>query len=68
MGIERTRRTIRVEVTDRGSGAPSVLSPDPTSPSGRGLHIVEALSDDWRVSPARDRNATTVWFTVALPA
>jgi hypothetical protein len=54
-----------VEVTDRGSGAPNVLSPDPTSLSGRGLHIVEQLSDEWGVT-APGVNAKTVWFSLSL--
>jgi anti-sigma regulatory factor (Ser/Thr protein kinase) len=66
VGVERGPDTIRVEVTDRGSGAPTVRSPDATSPSGRGLFIVEQLSDSWGVDPARDRRSKTVWFTVAL--
>jgi len=68
VGIDRTSRTIRVEVTDRGSGAPTVFSPDPTATSGRGLHIVEQLSDDWGVTAVTDRNTKTVWFTVSLPS
>jgi anti-sigma regulatory factor (Ser/Thr protein kinase) len=65
--VDLTPRTIRVQVTDRGSGAPTVLSPDPSSSSGRGLHIVEQLSDDWGVSAPRDSNAKTVWFTISIP-
>jgi two-component sensor histidine kinase len=66
VAIERTRRTVRVAVTDRGSGVPTVLSPDPTQTSGRGLKIVSKLADDWGVSSA-DANRKTVWFSVTLP-
>ena len=66
VGIDRTPGAIRVEVTDEGAGAPTVLSPDPTATSGRGLRIVDQLADDWGVTPTKGRNAKTVWFTVAL--
>ena len=68
VGVHRSAREIRVEVTDEGSGVPTVLSPDPTQPSGRGLFIVEQLADDWGVRASRDLNAKTVWFSVTLPA
>jgi two-component sensor histidine kinase len=66
--IRRSGGEIRVEVTDDGSGVPAVLSPDATQPSGRGLFIVEELSDDWGVMPSPDDTAKTVWFRVMLPA
>ncbi len=67
--VDRRGGSIRVEVTDRGgSGLPTVMSPDPTSPSGRGLFIVEQLSDSWGVAPSADSTAKTVWFTLAVPA
>ena len=56
---------VRVEVRDRGAGTPTVLSPRPTDPSGRGLRIVEALSDDWGVEEGPDGKA--VWFTLSQP-
>ncbi len=66
VAVDRTPRTIRVGVTDRGSGVPTVLSPDPGQPSGRGLSIVSKLADDWGVTTT-DANTKTVWFTVTLP-
>jgi serine/threonine-protein kinase RsbW len=68
VNVDRSNREIRVEVTDEGSGTPTVLSPDPTQPSGRGLFIVDKLADDWGVTSARDCSTKTVWFRVALPA
>ena len=54
---------IRIEATDRGSGEPRVRSPAPTDPSGRGLQIVDMLSEDWGYE--REAGAgKTVWFTV----
>ncbi len=58
--VELNRRTLRVEVHDRGGGfVPSAPSPDPTRPSGWGLYLVAELADRWGV----DSDETTlVWF------
>jgi anti-sigma regulatory factor (Ser/Thr protein kinase) len=56
---------IRVEVRDTGRGRPTVLSPSPRDPYGRGLRIVEAMSDTWGVTPAGSGKA--VWFTLSSP-
>jgi anti-sigma regulatory factor (Ser/Thr protein kinase) len=54
---------IRVEVTDSGSGTPTMRSPGPDEPSGRGLQIVDMLSDTWGVEAERP-SGKTVWFTM----
>jgi anti-sigma regulatory factor (Ser/Thr protein kinase) len=54
---------IRVEVTDSGSGTPTMRSPGPDEPSGRGLQIVDMLSDSWGVEP-ENPSGKTVWFTM----
>jgi anti-sigma regulatory factor (Ser/Thr protein kinase) len=56
-------REIRVEVTDSGSGTPTMRSPGPDEPSGRGLQIVDMLSDSWGVEPEQP-SGKTVWFTM----
>lgn len=56
-------REIRVEVTDSGSGTPTMRSPGPDDPSGRGLQIVDMLSHSWGVDPEQP-SGKTVWFTV----
>ena len=53
---------IRVEVSDSGAGSPTPLRPAPREFSGRGLHIVEEMSDAWGVIPAGAGKA--VWFTL----
>jgi anti-sigma regulatory factor (Ser/Thr protein kinase) len=60
--VIRSRDQIRIEVRDTGDGRPTPLSPAPRDPSGRGLLIVEAMSDEWGVIPASD--GKTVWFTL----
>jgi len=62
VAIERSSETIRVEARDRGGGRPTLRSPTPREPTGRGLRVVEALSDSWGIEPKDDGKA--VWFTV----
>jgi anti-sigma regulatory factor (Ser/Thr protein kinase) len=54
---------IRVEVRDTGEGRPRLLDPTSREISGRGLRIVEAMSDAWGVIPAS--NGKAVWFTLS---
>ena len=65
--IVGSTREIRVEVTDSGSGTPTMRSPGPDEPSGRGLQIVDMLSDSWGVVP-EDPSGKTVWFTMPAAA
>jgi anti-sigma regulatory factor (Ser/Thr protein kinase) len=65
--IGRSGRNVRIEVTDRAGGTPRVRSPAPEEPSGRGLKIVEMLSNDWGVD-YHPGDGKTVWFTVDAAA
>ena len=63
--IERLEGSIRVSVTDTGGGNPVVRQPTTNEPHGRGLRVVEELSDHWGVideSPGK-----TVWFSYSSP-
>ena len=60
------REAVRIEVTDVGGGSPHLQSPGPEDLTGRGLRIVEELSDDWGVQRSASRGKT-VWFKVAAP-
>ena len=51
-------------VSDAGTTAPVVKVPDHLAESGRGLHIVDQLSDAWGWTPP-DRSGKTVWATVS---
>ncbi len=58
----RAQGEIRVEVRDTNDGQPVPRSPAPLEPSGRGLLIVEAMSDTWGVTPSP--TGKTVWFVL----
>jgi serine/threonine-protein kinase RsbW len=66
--IIQSGRVIRVEATDYDDvGKPTMRSPQPTDPSGRGLRIVDALAAAWGVEH-RSAPGKTVWFTVVARA
>ncbi len=67
IAILGSSREIRVEVTDSGSGTPTMRSPGPDEPSGRGLQIVDMLSDTWGVEREQP-SGKTVWFTMPAAA
>jgi len=58
-----SRDPIRIEVSDNCKGHPRVLNPPPRNPTGRGLQIVERVSDSWGIRPTA--NGKTVWFTLS---
>ncbi len=62
---------VRVEVTDTRAEKqlPAARPPatDSLSESGRGLLLVEALADDWGVSPRRAAPGKTVWAELHMP-
>ena len=56
--------TVRVDVTDHGSASvPAVLMYDAGREGGRGLRLVEDLSDVWGMR-REGINGTTMWFEV----
>jgi anti-sigma regulatory factor (Ser/Thr protein kinase) len=63
--IEVVDRQIRIAIVDTGGGEPEIRSPNPDEPSGRGLRIVELLSDDWGVISSTSKSGKTVWFQVS---
>jgi anti-sigma regulatory factor (Ser/Thr protein kinase) len=55
--------TVRVEVTDDGGGRPRRRNPPPSSPSGRGVLLIDLLSARWGVD---DRGpGKTLWLELA---
>jgi anti-sigma regulatory factor (Ser/Thr protein kinase) len=63
--IDRTKTRLMVSVADLGAGVPSLQSPPSRQPHGRGLRIVEELSDEWGTSEA-PKKGKTVWFRLNL--
>jgi anti-sigma regulatory factor (Ser/Thr protein kinase) len=55
-------QAIRVEVTDSCAESPTLRSPGPEDVSGRGLRIVDLLSDRWGVRHSSCEK--TVWFSI----
>jgi anti-sigma regulatory factor (Ser/Thr protein kinase) len=65
--IVRSGAEVRIEITDCSGARPELRSPRPEDPHGRGLRIVDMLSDTWGVDGAPPAGKT-VWFTVARSA
>ncbi len=63
--VDRSDHHVLVSVCDRGDGTPELQSPDASEPHGRGLRIVDALSDQWGIS-STDEVGKSVWFRMSL--
>jgi anti-sigma regulatory factor (Ser/Thr protein kinase) len=63
LAIEAGGHGVRGEVADPGPGIrrQQLMRRRPTEEGGRGLFLVDALSDSWGLSDSRSR----VWFEVA---
>jgi anti-sigma regulatory factor (Ser/Thr protein kinase) len=64
--VECTTGELRIEISDTGDGSPTVRRALPQDSSGRGLHIVQTLADEWGVRPSSNGPGKTVWFTILL--
>jgi anti-sigma regulatory factor (Ser/Thr protein kinase) len=64
MTIDRSDDRVRVDVRDAGGGQAVRRSPPDSDLHGRGLQVVERLSDGWgtNISVAGDRSEKLVWF------
>jgi anti-sigma regulatory factor (Ser/Thr protein kinase) len=60
---EPGHRTLRVEVSDSGDELPRQRTPGELAASGRGLVLLDILSDQWSVRP--EPEGKTVWFELA---
>lgn len=67
LSIERTHEFVRVEVVDGGDGHPRLQTPSNSDLHGRGLQLVQRLSDQWGAIENDGRKI--VWFVrrLALP-
>ena len=66
LSIEQTGRQVRVDIADTGTGRVTRRDPEPADVSGRGLSIVEQLSDTWGVREFVDGEGKSVWFMLNL--
>ncbi|MGD3108338.1 ATP-binding protein [Streptomyces sp. YGL11-2] len=64
LALTRQERGVLCAVSDAGATAPVLRDRDELAESGRGLHLVELLSDAWGWTPP-DRAGKTVWATVS---
>ncbi len=64
VSVERQPGRVRVDVADGSGGAPRLRNPGPSDTTGRGLRIVQQLSDEWGVHEHGDRRGKSVWFFV----
>ncbi|MER6103543.1 ATP-binding protein [Streptomyces sp. NPDC001832] len=53
---------VRVEVADTCPELPHVVAGDALDEGGRGLMLVDAVTDRWGAEPRRDGTGKTVWF------
>ena len=60
---------LRVRVRDGSKGAPQPRNADPDAENGRGMTLVELLTDTWGVAPVADDYGTgkEVWFELRRP-
>jgi anti-sigma regulatory factor (Ser/Thr protein kinase) len=65
--VEVGDRAVRIEVHDLDSGRIEIAHATPEDLHGRGLSIVDVLSDDWGVIRSADESGKTVWFILNLP-
>ena len=54
---------VRVEVSDGSKAAPIQRTPEQTSPTGRGLNLLDNLASDWGVEITS--SGKTVWFEIS---
>jgi anti-sigma regulatory factor (Ser/Thr protein kinase) len=58
---------VGIGVHDRGRAMPHMADPAANEPGGRGLIIVDAVAQQWGVTPAQPPPGKTVWFTLGAP-
>jgi two-component sensor histidine kinase len=64
--IDVNDSSARVQVADEGPGLPRPGDPRPHDTSGRGLLVVQELSDEWGILPGDNGKGKTVWFSMSL--
>lgn len=57
-------RKVDIEVSDWGIGEPQVVAARPLAQGGRGMALVDTLTDEWGVRHGTDTK--TVWFSITV--
>ncbi|MCS0637007.1 ATP-binding protein [Streptomyces sp. LP05-1] len=66
--IELLLDRLTVSVHDHDPRLPEVNLSDPLATSGRGLALIEAVSESWGARPGGKAGGKIVWFTLPAPA
>ncbi|MDX3072762.1 ATP-binding protein [Streptomyces sp. NPDC088354] len=64
LGLLLRDTSVLCTVADPGTGIPVLKEPDWLAESGRGLHIIDSLSDSWGWTPP-DESGKSVWALVS---
>jgi len=64
LDIKEDHETVTVAVRDTGSGMPEAMTPRRGALSGRGLTIVDSMSDGWGVE--QRPHGKSVWFQLNM--
>lgn len=67
LALTRQERGVLCAVSDGGTQSPVLRPQHALAESGRGLHLVDRLSDSWGWTPP-DRSGKTVWASVVTAA
>ncbi|WP_405777887.1 ATP-binding protein [Streptomyces sp. NBC_00859] len=67
LGLLRRRGTVLFAVCDPSTAVPRLREPDYLAQSGRGLHIIDCLSETWGWTTP-DTDGKAVWAAVSCPA
>ncbi|MGW3008810.1 ATP-binding protein [Streptomyces sp. NPDC001219] len=65
LALTRQETTVLCAVSDAGPGAPVIRPRSDLAESGRGLQIVDTLSESWGWTPP-DRSGKTVWAAMSV--
>jgi anti-sigma regulatory factor (Ser/Thr protein kinase) len=64
LALSADSEVLHLEVVDHSERLPTLQNPDADAPGGRGLLIIEALSDRWGVDVRGSGKA--VWFEIRI--
>jgi anti-sigma regulatory factor (Ser/Thr protein kinase) len=66
--VDRVRDRVRVSVEDQSPVPPRLREYGPDAVTGRGVYLVDRLSDEWGVDAVKDEGGKRVWFELAVAA